>query len=224
MNAKLFFILGSIVGVLASCTQKENGFWIDNQKIVNALILEVDSLMRSDSLFWNTPVDRAHPRVCIHDALIREKLDSAISLRPSKQAYLLKYTYLLRSWRLKEVLALLREMDACMSDSMSADLLSLKAMMEDYGGDSLVARKDFLRADSAYGVKVQEVAQDSLMYGFVRIEKALNLSLMKNDFRTLWEEIVFYERVNGSAINGMEKWKTLTDKKEYYRQVFGLSE
>lgn len=224
MNAKLFFILGSIVGVLASCTQKENGFWIDNQKIVNALILEADSLMRSDSLFWNTPVDRAHPRVCIHDALIREKLDSAISLRPSKQAYLLKYTYLLRSWRLKEVLALLREMDACMGDSMSADLLSLKAMMEDYGGDSLVARKDFLRADSAYGVKVQEVAQDSLMYGFVRIEKALNLSLMKNDFRTLWEEIAFYERVNGSAINGMEKWKTLTDKKEYYRQVFGLSE
>lgn len=224
MNAKLFFILGSIVGVLASCIQKGNGFWIDNQKVVNALILEADSLMRSDSLFWNTPVDRAHPRVCIHDALIREKLDSAISLCPSKQAYLLKYTYLLRSWRLKEVLALLREMDACMSDSMSADLLSLKAMMEDYGGDSLVVRKDFLRADSAYGVKVQEVVQDSLMYGFVRIEKALNLSLMKNDFRTLWEEIAFYERVNGSAINGMEKWKTLTDKKEYYRQVFGLSE
>lgn len=119
---------------------------------------------------------------------------------------------------------MLREMDACMRDSMSADLLSLKAVLEDYQGDSVVARKDFLRADSAYGVKVQEVAQDSLMYGFVRLEKALNFSLMKNDFRVLQEEITFYERVNGKAVHGMEQWKNLTDKREYYRQVFGQPE
>lgn len=151
-------------------------------------------------------------------------MDSAISLRPDKQTYLLKYTYLLRSWRLPEVLSLLREMDACMRDSMSADLLSLKAVLEDYKGDSVVARKDFLRADSAYGVKVQEVAQDSLMYGFVRLEKAFNLALMKNDFRPLREEIAFYERVHGSTISGVEQWKNLTDKREYYRQVFGQPE
>lgn len=224
MNVRLFLMVGCLAGMCAACIHKGTGFQHDNQAVVNTLILEADSLMRSDSLFWNVPVDKAHPHVCIHDVLIREKLDSAISLHPDKQIYLLKYTYLLRSWRLPEVLALLREMDACMRDSMSADLLSLKAMLEDYKGDSAVARKDFLRADSVYGVKVQEVAQDSLMYGFVRLEKALNFSLMKNDFRVLQEEITFYERVNGKAVHGMEQWKKLTDKREYYRQVFGQPE
>ena len=224
MNVRLFLMVGCVAGMCAACTHKGAGSNTDNQIVVHTLILEADSLMRSDSLFWNVPVDRAHPRVCIHDSLIREKLDSAISLCPDKQIYLLKYTYLLRSWRLPEVLALLREMDTCMCDSMSPELWNMKAMLEDYQGDSVVARKDFLRADSAYGVKVQEVAQDSLMYGFVRLEKALNLSLMKNDFHLLQEEFAFYERVHGSGISGMEQWKKWTDKREYYRQMFGRPE
>jgi hypothetical protein len=224
MNVRLFLMVGCVAGMCAACTHKGAVSNADNQAVVHTLILEADSLMRSDSLFWNVPVDRAHPRVCIHDSLIREKLDSAISLCPDKQTYLLKYTYLLRSWRLPEVLSLLREMDACMRDSMSPELWNMKAMLEDYQGDSVVARKDFLRADSAYGVKVQEVGQDSLMYGFVRLEKAFNLTLMKNDFRVLQEEITFYERVSGKAVHGMEQWKNLTDKREYYRQVFGQPE
>lgn len=221
MNSRLFLIVGCIAGMLTACIHKGTGLQEDNQASVRTLILEADSLMRSDSLFWNVSVDKAHPRVCVYDALIREKLDSAIALCPSKQTYLLKYTYLLRSWRLPEILTLLREMETCMSDSLSPELWNMKAMLEDYQGDLVVARKDFLRADSAYGVKVQEVAQDSLMYGFVRLEKALNLSLMKNDFRPLQEEIAFYERVHGSVIGGMEQWKNLTDKREYYRQMFG---
>lgn len=109
--------------------------------------------MQSDSLFWNRPIDKSHPQVCIHDSLIRQKLDSAIALRPDKQTYLLKYRYLLQSWRLQEVLDLLREMDRCMSDSMSSELLHLKAVLEDYKGDTLTARRDFLRADFAYTIK-----------------------------------------------------------------------
>lgn len=88
MNVRLFLMVGCVAGICTACIRKETGFQHDNQAVVHTLILEADSLMRSDSLFWNTPVDRAHPRVCIHDALIREKLDSAISLRPDKQTYL----------------------------------------------------------------------------------------------------------------------------------------
>ena len=69
-------------------------------------------------------------------------------------------------------------------------------------------------------IKIQQVAQDSLMYGFARIEKALNLSLMQNDFRPLHEEIAFYERVHSSSINGIEQWKQITDKAAYYRKMF----
>lgn len=220
MDAKLFLMAGCLAGIVSACMHEKSDDASDIPKVVHALVLEADSLMQSDSLFWNKPIDKLHPRVCIHDSLIRQKLDSALALRPDKQTYLLKYRYLLQSWRLQEVLDLLREMDRCMSDSMSSELLHLKAVLEDYKGDTLTARRDFLRADSAYTIKIQQVAQDSLMYGFARIEKALNLSLMQNDFRPLHEEIAFYERVHSSSINGIEQWKQITDKAAYYRKMF----
>lgn len=220
MDAKLFLMAGCLAGIVSACMHEKSDDASDIQKVVHALVLEADSLMQSDSLFWNRPIDKSHPQVCIHDSLIRQKLDSTIALHPDKQTYLLKYRYLLQSWRLQEVLDLLREMDRCMSDSMSSELLHLKAVLEDYKGDALTARRDFLRADSAYTIKIQQVAQDSLMYGFARIEKALNLSLMQNDFRSLHEEIAFYERVHSSSINGIEQWKQITDKAAYYRKLF----
>lgn len=179
MDAKLFLMTGCLAGIVSACMHEKSDSASDIQQAVHTLVLEADSLMQSDSLFWNQPIDKSHPQVCIHDSLIRQKLDSALALRPDKQIYLLKYRYLLQSWRLQEVLDLLREMDGCMSDSMSSELLHLKAVLEDYKGDTLTARRDFLRADSAYTIKIQQVAQDSLMYGFARIEKALNLSLMQ---------------------------------------------
>lgn len=220
MDAKLFLMAGCLAGIISACMHEKSDSASDIQQAVHTLVLEADSLMQSDSLFWNQPIDKSHPQVCIHDSLIRQKLDSALALRPDKQTYLLKYCYLLQSWRLLEVLDLLREMDGCMSDSMSSELLHLKAVLEDYKGDTLTARRDFLRADSAYTIKIQQVAQDSLMYGFARIEKALNLSLMQNDFRPLHEEIAFYERVHSSSINGIEQWKQISDKAAYYRKLF----
>lgn len=220
MDAKLFLMAGCLAGIVSACMHEKSDSASDIQQAVHTLVLEADSLMQSDSLFWNQPIDKSHPQVCIHDSLIRQKLDSALALRPDKQTYLLKYRYLLQSWRLLEVLDLLREMDGCMSDSMSSELLHLKAVLEDYKGDTLTARRDFLRADSAYTIKIRQVAQDSLMYGFARIEKALNLSLMQNDFRPLHEEIAFYERVHSSSINGIEQWKQITDKATYYRKLF----
>lgn len=220
MDAKLFLMAGCLAGIVSACMHEKSDSVSDIQQAVHTLVLEADSLMQSDSSFWNRPIDKSHPQVCIHDSLIRQKLDSALALRPDKQTYLLKYRYLLQSWRLQEVLDLLREMYGCMSDSMSSELLHLKAVLEDYKGDTLTARRDFLRADSAYTIKIQQVAQDSLMYGFARIEKALNLSLMQNDFRPLHEEIAFYERVHSSSINGIEQWKQITDKAAYYRKMF----
>ena len=134
MDAKLFLMAGCLAGIVSACMHEKSDDASDIPKVVHALVLEADSLMQSDSLFWNKPIDKLHPQVCIHDSLIRQKLDSAIALRPDKQTYLLKYRYLLQSWRLQEVLDLLREMDRCMSDSMSSELLHLKAVLEDYKG------------------------------------------------------------------------------------------
>lgn len=132
MDAKLFLMAGCLAGIVSACMHEKSDDASDIQKVVHAFVLEADSLMQSDSLFWNRPIDKSHPQVCIHDSLIRQKLDSAIALHPDKQTYLLKYRYLLQGWRLSEVLDLLREMDVCMSDSMSSELLHLKAVLEDY--------------------------------------------------------------------------------------------
>ena len=126
MDAKLFLMAGCLAGIVSACMYEKSDSASDIQQAVHTLVLEADSLMQSDSLFWNQPIDKSHPQVCIHDSLIRQKLDSALALRPNKQTYLLKYRYLLQSWRLLEVLDLLREMDGCMSDSMSSELLHLK--------------------------------------------------------------------------------------------------
>lgn len=221
MDAKLFLVIGCVAGSVSACLHKgSDDKPAATREAARSLVQEADSLMQKDSLFWNPPADKSRSQTCIYDSLIRQKLDSALMLCPDKQTYLLKYRYLLQSRRLPEVLALLREMDVRMSDSMSAELLHLKAVLEDYKGDTLTARKDFLRADSAYAVKIRQVAQDSLMYGFARIGKALNLSLMQNDFRPLHEEIAFYERVHSSPICGIEQWKQIKDKTVYYRKMF----
>lgn len=110
MDAKLFLMAGCLAGIVSACMHEKSDDAFDIQKVVHALVLEADNLMQSDSLFWNRPIDKSHPQVCIHDSLIRQKLDSAIALHPDKQTYLLKYRYLLQSWRLSEVLDLLREM------------------------------------------------------------------------------------------------------------------
>ena len=143
MDAKLFLMAGCLTGIVSACMHEKSDDASDIPKVVHALVLEADSLMQSDSLFWNKPIDKLHPRVCIHDSLIRQKLDSALALRPDKQTYLLKYRYLLQSWRLQEVLDLLREMDRCMSDSMSSELLHLKAVLEDYKGNLSLMQNDF---------------------------------------------------------------------------------
>lgn len=110
MDAKLFLMAGCLAGIVSACMYEKSDSASDIQQAVHTLVLEADSLMQSDSLFWNQPIDKSHPQVCIHDSLIRQKLDSALALRPDKQTYLLKYRYLLQSWRLLEVLDLLREM------------------------------------------------------------------------------------------------------------------
>lgn len=88
MDAKLFLMAGCLAGIVSACMHEKSDDASDIQKVVHAFVLEADSLMQSDSLFWNRPIDKSYPQVCIHDSLIRQKLDSAIALHPDKQTYL----------------------------------------------------------------------------------------------------------------------------------------
>lgn len=61
MDAKLFLMAGCLAGIVSACMHEKSDDASDIQKAVHALVLEADSLMQSDSLFWNRAIDKSHP-------------------------------------------------------------------------------------------------------------------------------------------------------------------
>lgn len=70
----------------------------------------------------------------------------------------------------------------------------MKAMFEDYFGDSLTAQKNYRSADSAYAILIKEYATDSLRYAGSRINRALNMALMTDNIAILEEEVELTKR------------------------------
>ncbi len=219
-NWLVLFMLFSIL----ACGRKKP-VELPRQEMAERLLREADSLMRADSAFWLHPVNREEPVMCRYDSLVRQKLDDALLMCPSlKKAYLTKYVYLIRSWKLDEMLQLLRTMGANVPDSMAADMWNLKAMLEDRAGWHDTARHDFLKADSIYGMQLQEAMEtkaDTTQYTVLRLMKSLNLSLLYNDFTLLRYELNLYNGVYETLPEGIEMLKDCRSKEQYYRYVFG---
>lgn len=217
---KLPFLLFPFI--LLSCHPgKKSPVPSPHETVILQLLTEADSLMRADSLFYYTDLLYSRPRLCFNDSAIEALQDSAIRLNPlRKKSYIARYAYLLRSRQFSQLLPFLRRMEEQADTLLSADLYSLKAMLEDRDQDSLAARRDFLKADSAYNAQIAAHAQDSLRYAASRFSKALNLSLMKNDFTPLREEIKLYGTVHHGLIHGLEVYGRFHNKEEYYRYLF----
>lgn len=217
---KLPFLL--LPFILLSChPDKKAPVSSPNEPLICGLLERADSLMRADSLFYYTDHLYSRPRLCFNDSAIEALQDSAIRLNPRrKKSYIARYAYLLRSRQFTKLLPFLRRMEAQTDTLLSADLYSLKAMLEDRDRDSLAARRDFLKADSAYDARIAAHAQDSLRYAACRFSKALNLSLMKNDFTPLQEEIKLYGTLHHGLIHGLEAYGRFRNKEEYYRYLF----
>lgn len=185
------------------------------------LISEAIKLMRSDSSFWMKGINYKYPKVCVYDTLIREKLDSAISISTYKnRAYLSKYVYLMHCGKLNEVLQLFNVMEAN-KELMNADMLHLKAMLEDKMENKNIAQKYFHKADSAYDVKIRKYEYtDSLQYQGYRIMKALNLSLMTDSFDILRMELLYYKLVHQKSLGIPYELEKIKSRKQYYRYLF----
>lgn len=209
---------------VCSCGKKKQAA-LPRQELAERLLDEADSLMRADSAFWSVPVNREQPPLCRYDSLVRQKLDDAILMCPAlKRAYAAKYVYLMRSWKMDEVLRLLRKMEANVPDSIAADMWHLKAMLEDRAGCRAAAEHDFLRADTLYGLALRqrmETGADTTRYALLRISKALNLSVFYNDFRLIRNELKLYNEVYQTPLGNAGLLERITTKEDYYRYLFG---
>lgn len=94
----------------------------------------------------------------------------------------------------------------------------MKAMFEDYFGDSLTAQKNYRSADSAYAILIKEYATDSLRYAGSRINRALNMALMTDNIAILEEEVELTKRY--FPRHGKDRTVVFTGKiKRLFRQM-----
>lgn len=105
---------------------------------------------------------------------------------------------------------------------LSADLWSMKAMFEDYFGDSLTAQKNYRSADSAYAILIKEYATDSLKYASFRINRALNMALMTDNIAVLKEEVELAKKIFPETWKGLDTNVYGKNKKDFFDKCFNV--
>lgn len=192
---------------------------LPHETTIVRLLAEADSLIQCDTIFFNAWMKNVRPRICRNDSLVLAKMDSAIQLNPDrKKSYLAKYIYLVQGLQFDRMLPLLRQMEARSDTMVNADLRIMKAILEDHEGNTQIAQRDFLKADSCYAAYMEHC--DSIWYGACRINRALNLSLMKNDFEILHREIELFDKVSHENVDKDSVLWHIKSKEDYYRFIF----
>lgn len=219
------FCKGSLSALLlaaAACTHpgdQKSGTPLPHETTIVRLLAEADSLIQCDTVFFNAWMKNVRPRICRNDSLVLAKMDSAIQLNPDrKKSYLAKYIYLVQGLQFDKMLPLLRQMETRSDTMLNADLRNMKAILEEREGNTQIAQRDFLKADSCYAAYMEHC--DSIQYGAYRISRALNLSLMKNDFEILHREIELYDNVHHENIDKDSVLWHIKSKEDYYRFIF----
>lgn len=191
-----------------------------NSQEADRLLNQVNDLIKKDTIFYATDLDNETERVASKDKEILAKLDSAIALAPHyKAAYMGKMMYLQQCRKSREVLLVLRQAVEKADEPISADVLTLKAMLEDIMGDSATARKDFQVADSGYLALMEENKDNLYSYTTFRLNRALNLALMNNDFSLYRKEIADIRLVCKDSIVGSEVIEKFNNKQAYYQHI-----
>lgn len=186
---------------------------------------EVKRLLAEAGSLWIPPSDSTFilkndsEHVSINDKEIWAKLDSALATDPSNiKVYMGRISYLLTCKKFYEILPILRQAEK--QTIFNADLWSIKAIFEDYYGDSLIARRNYQSADSAYAILIEEHATDSLSYAAHRMSRALNKALMTDNFAPFEEEVELTKKVFPETWEGADKEFYGKSKKEFYEKFF----
>lgn len=215
-------LLPALLLAAAACTHpgtQKSETPLPHETTIARLLAEADSLIQCDTVFFNAWMKNIRPRICRNDSLVLAKMDSAIQLNPDrKKSYLAKYIYLVQGLQFDKMLPLLRQMETRSDTMVNADLRIMKAILEEHEGNTQIAQRDFLKADSCYAAYMKHC--DSIQYGVYRISRALNLSLMKNDFEILHREIELYNKVHHENIENDGILQYTRSKEDFYRFIF----
>lgn len=139
---KTTILLGLLLTLTASCKHHSNPVTTEENlhtQEANRLVAEAGNLWSpslDSTFFFNN--DSEH--ISINDKEIWAKLDSALAIDPTNiKVYVGRISYLSACKKYREILSVLRQAEK--QSPLSADLWSMKAMFEDYFGDSLTAQK-----------------------------------------------------------------------------------
>lgn len=135
-------LLGLLLTLTASCKHHSTPVTTEENfhtQEANRLVAEAGNLWSpslDSTFFFNN--DSEH--ISINDKEIWAKLDSALAIDPTNiKVYVGRISYLSACKKYREILSVLRQAEK--QSTLSADLWSMKAMFEDYFGDSLTAQK-----------------------------------------------------------------------------------
>lgn len=182
---------------------------------------EVRRLVTEANKLWTPPLDTTFiflddsEHTSVNDKEIRAKLDSALAIDPTDiNVYVGKISYLSACKKFPEVLPVLRQAEK--QSTLNAELWAMKAMLEDYFGDSLTAQKDYRSADSAFAIRMEQQTTDSLNYVALRLNRALNKALMTDDFTALEEEEALAQKIYPELWEGLGSEPYGKSKKEFF--------
>lgn len=220
---KTTILLGLLLTLTASCKHHSTPVTTEENfhtQEANRLVAEAGNLWSpslDSTFFFNN--DSEH--ISINNKEIWAKLDSALAIDPTNiKVYVGRISYLSACKKYREILSVLRQAEK--QSTLSADLWSMKAMFEDYFGDSLTAQKNYRSADSAYAILIKEYATDSLKYASFRINRALNMALMTDNIAVLKEEVELAKKIFPETWKGLDTNVYGKNKKDFFDKCFNV--
>lgn len=138
---KTTILLGLLLTLTVSCKHHSNPVTTEE----NFHTQEANRLVAEARNLWLPPLDSTFffndsEHISINDKEIWAKLDSALAIDPTNiKVYVGRISYLSACKKYHEILSVLRQTEK--QSTLNADLWSMKAMFEDYFGDSLTAQK-----------------------------------------------------------------------------------
>ena len=202
---KTTILLGLLLTLTVSCKHHSNPVTTEE----NLHTQEANRLVAEARNLWLPPLDSTFffndsEHISINDKEIWAKLDSALAIDPTNiKVYVGRISYLSACKKYHEILSVLRQAEK--QSTLNADLWSMKAMFEDYFGDSL-----------------KEYATDSLWYAGSRINRALNMALMTDNIAILEEEVELTKKIFPKTWKGLDSSFYGKNKKDFFDKCFNV--
>ena len=223
---KIIYLFLFSIGIgffITGCKEKKQSQAAFNPELAK-LMRTADSLLKqADSSFYRKQEISSTAQKSKFDKEIRSYLDKVIQMAPTYEGgYIQKTAYLNRCHLYEETLQTLRNMHAHIGTSMNAQMISMKAELEDWIGDSTTAQQDFELANNVLEQQMQYLSENSTTRTLYRLQQVLNRSLKENNFSSIKQEL---DSLSSSILlpQNIEVSKRFHNNKDFYEYYFNKS-